>query len=147
LYLFIFNEIFKIKCIFYFNFSDPLRDAMDARQDPKDIPLLNPERTGKMMQAANEFDGVANELDGNASTRMRRAAELIQEAFQHPTVPVRPIAGLQPPAPPQQENLVALAAMTMSLGTNGREITDLFQSLYYKDGIQIELRLGELNGK
>ncbi|EFX84141.1 hypothetical protein DAPPUDRAFT_239395 [Daphnia pulex] len=100
--------------------------AMAARQDPEDIPLLNPERAGKMMQAANEFDGVANELDGNASTSMRRAAELIREAFQYPTAPVRPIAGLQPANPPQQEDLQAMAAMTISFEHNDPEghVTD-----------------------
>jgi hypothetical protein len=118
LYLFIFNEIFKIKCIFNFNFSDPLRDAMDARQDPADVPLLNPERAGKMMQAANEFDGVASALDGNASSCMRRAAELIRQAFQQPTVPVRPIAVFQPANQPEQENLRAMAAMANSLPNN-----------------------------
>jgi hypothetical protein len=84
---------------------------MAARQDPEDIPLLNPERAGKMMQAANEFDEMANS--------MRRAAELIRGAFQHPTVPVRPIAGFQPANPPQhQGDLVAIEGMVNSLQNN-----------------------------
>jgi hypothetical protein len=74
IYLFL-TRFLKSNVFFIFIFQ--ILYAMAARQDLEDIPLLNPERAGKMMQAVNEFDGVANEFDGMASTCMRRAAELI----------------------------------------------------------------------